>query len=278
MEIFRIWFYNNFDWLYTKIHENPLFFIDYWSLTHLWVGFIVFVLLLIIISKKQLKFLFLILVVYEIFEIVLRLILFKIIEPETFKDQITDIAIGMLGGLLAIYLIRMAVHLGREKCEQYIQTFTIIFASLTISFLWVGFYGYKYSADYLNTPGLNLTTFLIWSFGIIYIIYVSRLVYNKTKKKILSLFIIYLMYLPTLFLFEYFNYHILKVHEISTPERKALIFDIVHGTTSLHVFYLSVPIISIIIYYLFVSIFRDAVEKEKNPELRVHNSGASSEK
>ena len=51
MDGFYNWFYSQTYWLYTKILENSWFYIDYWSLVHLWFGIVIF----FIISTLKIK-------------------------------------------------------------------------------------------------------------------------------------------------------------------------------------------------------------------------------
>lgn len=263
MELLRYWYYDRFDWLYTRIYENQFFFFDYWSFVHLWSGFVLFV--IIIYYKKSNPFLYQIffLVIYELGEILFRYLLFKIIEPETFKDQITDIVIGFIGGVVCFYLIVNEKLIIIEIKRKYFDLFTIFFVSITISFLWVGFYGYKYNVSFLNTPGINVTTWILWTIGLILCSFTYKQLKEKLNSRWKSISIVYILYIPLLFLFEYFNYHILMFREISTANRVALIFDVIHGTSALHIYYLTAPIINIFTYDIINKLFWGVVDFRK---------------
>ena len=90
----------NTKWLYNTLFSNEIFYIDYWSVVHLFSGGLIFVLICSTNLKYKWGALFAILFAYEFFEVIIKYLAFDIFKPETFKDQITDLAIGVLGGFI----------------------------------------------------------------------------------------------------------------------------------------------------------------------------------
>ena len=106
MEWFVKWIRENTDWLYTKIYENSFFFFDLWSFAHLWAGIGIIIVLTFLGVKFRFRILFLVLFLYEFIEIMMIFLALKVFKPETIKDQITDLVVGVLGGLMGLYLLR----------------------------------------------------------------------------------------------------------------------------------------------------------------------------
>jgi glycopeptide antibiotics resistance protein len=95
------------DWLYTVIYENHFFFFDYWSIVHFISGFLIFMALNKIKIKSKFATLFILLVAYEIIELIIREIGYQVFRPEFLIDQVTDLWVGMLGGLLGYFIIKI---------------------------------------------------------------------------------------------------------------------------------------------------------------------------
>jgi len=249
----------NSDWLYVKIFENPIFFFDYWSFVHLWSGGV----LITIISSAKLKhkwlLLFAILLFYEIIEASVVFSALNIFKPETIKDQFTDIVVGMAGG----YLFDKWLNFYSSDKKQFSNilqnpnTHIALFTAFTIAFIWVGFYGYEYNVLILNSQGLNYTAFLIWSLGIFSIL----VIYNQLSirfKKVYSICLLWIIYIIWLCIFEFTFYYIVGFKESGKHDHNPLIFGIIHGTIALHIFYLSIPFISVALYSLFNKFFKVA--------------------
>lgn len=143
-------------WLYNQIYENHYFFIDLWSIVHCWSGFVVFTLLLVLHYKRPWMWLVIYLTTYEIVEILMLYVSLHIFNPETIKDQFTDIFVGIFGGLLS-YLF--AYQKSRIKFSIIRDIgFEALFVAMTFAFLWVGqpYFFFFESAE--NDP-FSLTTF-----------------------------------------------------------------------------------------------------------------------
>ncbi|WP_337866143.1 hypothetical protein [Ignavibacterium sp.] len=247
----------NTDWLYVVIYQNKLFFIDYWSFVHFFSGALLPVVLANLKIKRFYLISILILVFYEVLEISLIYLAFNLFRPETIKDQFTDIFIGTIG-VFIISSVKNRIDLSefRGKRNNY---FYALISSMIIAFIWVGFYQYKYNIEILNTKGLNIWAFLQWFIGLFSIC----LLYQKLKsdffRKEILLSALYAMYLLMLIIVELIGYEILGIKEINHPNSSPLIFDLIHGTKTMHIFYLISPFITILLYkgikYLFYNFF-----------------------
>lgn len=152
------------EWLYTKLYQNDYFFLDLWSFVHLWFGFIITVILLSKKVKKLFIILLSLLLFYEVLEILIAYFALGIFKPETFKDQFTDIVVGMTGGLVAAVIIRYYT-LNVAKKTKNLEIGLMLFASFTYAFCWVGFYGNSYKLTFLSFKGINWYAWLLWSLG-----------------------------------------------------------------------------------------------------------------
>lgn len=244
----------NTDWLYTVIYQNKFFFIDYWSIVHFFSGFFLPVILINLKIRKAYFISFLTLLLYEIIEISLIYFAFNIFKSETIKDQFTDVIIG-LAGIYTVYLLKdFYLKTRRDNLSNYIIAFI---SSFIISFIWVGFYKYKYNIESLNNYGLNIWAFCWWFTGLILVLSFYYNTSLKMSNRIVSLLITYFVYLFFLILLEYIGFNILEIHEISKPNSRSLIFNMIHGTTVMHIFYLASPSLVVLFYELILLAFRN---------------------
>lgn len=256
----------NTAWLYFKLYECSYLFIDFWTIIHFFSGITILLCIELFQVRKKWVVLFASLFCYEVVEISILYVTLNIFKPETIKDQFTDVFVGMLGGLVASFLIKTILQTKAiESREQIVKNIVIIVVSFLISFLWVGFYGYRYSHEFFNSNGVNYTAFLLWWGGIIIlgkIYYGLKSKLNSFSKTLLFSWGIYFL---GLCLLEYLFYHVLGVREIGTSERKAMLFDIIHGTKKLYIFYLSVPIISITFFESLHKLTHKVLAAMQNP-------------
>lgn len=232
-------------WLYTKIYQNDLFFFDLWSLVHLWSGFMVYLLARAIRFKRPMMVLVISLFAYEVVEILCIYIALNVFRPETIKDQFTDIFAGIAGALACMLFLAMVAKFNK-RYPGWIKAFIIFVVSSSYAFIWVGSYGYHYNVESYNTQGINVSSLTGWTLCGIYILAVYLLFRNKNL--ILRLCLTWICYFLVLLPFEYIYYYILEVHEISGLPLRPLIFGLVHGTKTLHVFYIAAPFILIAVY------------------------------
>jgi hypothetical protein len=245
----------NTEWLYVVVYQNKLFFIDYWSFVHFFSGILLPVVLTNLKFKRVYSISTLILIAYEVVEISLIYFAFNVFKPETIKDQFTDIFIGMFGVTISSLMKR---KLSFQNLNRKLNLYAV-FSSLIVAFLWVGFYKYQYNFEALNTKGLNLWAFLWWSICLFLICQFHLRQKNKFQNEILYYLTLYIFYLIILFVVEFIGYKILGISEIYHSDSTALLFDIIHGTFTLHLFYLTSPFIMIffieLIKYLFEKFF-----------------------
>lgn len=232
-------------WLYTRIYQNQLFFIDLWSFVHLWTGFVLYLLFRAAGVQKPMLLLVLLLILYEIVEVLFVYFAFMIFLPETIKDQFTDIILGISGGGLCCLMLAL-VNKYHDKYPVFMPAFMAFLASSSFAFFWVGFYHYKYNVDFYNTTGINVSTFAGWTLGGMLVIFLFQIF--KKQMLIARLGLTWLIFFLFLLAFEYFFYYLLNVRETTGLPLKPLIFGLIHGTLTLHIVYLIAPFIFISLY------------------------------
>jgi len=246
------------EWLYTKLYQNDYFFLDLWSFVHLWFGFIITVILLSKKVKKLFIILLSLLLFYEVLEILIAYFALGIFKPETFKDQFTDIVVGMTGGLVAAVIIRYYT-LNVAKKTKNLEIGLMLFASFTYAFCWVGFYGYAYNIEFFNSKGINWFAWLLWTTGsFLSILFFSKLSNYSFLFNFLTTWAVYFF---VLLLVELIGYHLLNIQEISEPRSKALVFNLIHGTSLLHFFYVFSPFFFISLFLIVKKLFFKALKK-----------------
>lgn len=248
--------YKQTAWLYTKLFENTLFFIDYWTFPHIWSGLVIFFILAALGTKHKIFWLVFFLTAYEIVEILLEIFALHIFSPEILKDKLTDVIAGVLGGLAGYAIIKWIPR--HEKPGWLARIAPIIFSSITLSFLWVGNYQYRYNFTWMNLPGLNLWAFAIWLIAGVIVLTSYLLVIKSTGKIYLQIILPWLIYFFLLIVIEFFGYHILKIRETSLHEKKPLIFGLIHGSLILHLYYVFFPFIIILFYETTLNIISKA--------------------
>ncbi len=248
-------FYGATKWLYTKIYENPVFFFDYWSFVHLIAGFLIILTLLAFNIKHRWAMLFALLTLWEIVELLFKFFALNIFKPETFKDQITDIVIGLISGLITYLIIKnkdkiySKIHISQEFVASVMST-------SVLAFLWMGTYQYHYSANIFNTQGLNIWAFLLCFLGANLII--KSFIYCKNYfKKTSSSFVMLLgLYYISLFIIEYVGRYLVEINEISSSSNAPLAFGLIYGNMTLHIIYIIAPVIVILFYSILIWLFR----------------------
>ncbi len=83
--------------LNTVIYENSFIFLNLWSVVHFFSGAIIYFLLDKYKISNPLFVIFVMLIMYEVFEFLLYGIFFR---EETIKDIVWDLIIAMIGALL----------------------------------------------------------------------------------------------------------------------------------------------------------------------------------
>lgn len=242
MKEFVLWIRHNTDWLYYKIFETNFFFIDFWSFAHFSSGLLLFLILSYFNFKNKFIIILTILFFYELIEILIVFFTLNIFKPESIKDQFTDLYIGLLGAYISKFIFNKIKNYEPINKKNLIRTFSIVFASIQISFWWVGSYGYTYNYNYLNSSGLNYFAFFGWCMFLIIIGFFFYYFNEKFNNVIKSIIITYLIYFIILFLIEYIAFYILGIKESSPKDKLPLIFGLIHGTLFLHIVYLLNPL------------------------------------
>lgn len=166
MDHFVIQIRHDTSWLYGQIYENQFFFIDFWSLCHLWSGFVLFAILLTIRCKLPWIWLIVLLSLYEIIEISMIYISLHVFYPETIKDQFTDIFIGIFGGFLFYLLVKQKAKRSGTIFEKV--DIESIFVAETISFLSIGSSQFFFFQPFKEDP-LSIVNYL-WRILLCYIL------------------------------------------------------------------------------------------------------------
>jgi hypothetical protein len=78
----------------------------------------------------------------------------------------------------------------------------------------------------------------------------------------LRLGLTWISYFLALLAFEYFYYYILEVRECSGLPLKPLVFGLVHGNLTLHVYYLLAPFIILSIFKLGIWLYNLGLKQE----------------
>ena len=183
MEHFVIWIRQISAWLYVPIYQNRLFFIDFWSFVHLWSGLMLLAVFVALKFKRAFVWLIGILALYEIFEISLIYFALGFFYPETIKDQLTDILIGIVGGVIGyLYLSRR-----QNKTEEIEPVFNVEFllVSVTIAFIWTGnfnsFVSYSASGNSFSVTGFFCSVIFIYQFLRLFAELMKKKAGNKKK-------------------------------------------------------------------------------------------------
>jgi hypothetical protein len=231
--------------LYTVIAKTDYFFIDYWSFVHFINGLLIVFFLRRAQSRYTFPILFGILLGWEIIEISFIYLSIAVFDPETLPDQITDILIGLLGGLVMWYVPRLRAKYSSTALSLRLPPLTTmeLGTACTMSCLWVGFYGYRYNIDIFNSPVINWLAFTLWSIGLIMTIRVYKLLENILTLPWQRLIATWTLYFAGLLVVEYCGYYVFEIRQV-TNERP-LMFGLIHGTATLKFYYLVAGICAI---------------------------------
>lgn len=232
------------NWLHYVLFEYNLLYYDLWSFIHLLSGALLFMLFTAYGVKNRWQKLLISVSIFELIEAFLFIAVLRLFHPEKIIDVFNDILIGMLGGVMVYYIYEKA------KIHKYHSYFTSFFAAIFIAFVWTGSYGYQYNNSFFNSEGINWWAFLLWFITGFFIVRGF-----ESLKKLLSVSLsslcIWITYFILLLLVEYIGYDVLKLHEFSQNSIKTpLLFNLIHGNFSLHLFYLIAPFVFLGFYYI----------------------------
>jgi len=237
-------------WLHHTIFEYGLFYIDLWSLVHLWSGLILFTALSAYGWKNRSRWLAFFLLAFEVVEATIFISIMKMFRPEKLPDSFTDIFVGLAGGYLILYLFeKIKIDKGSSRL------FLFFLSSATVSFLWTGNNKFEFSNPIFNTQGINWWVFVGWiTIGI-----AMLFLYEKLKSlnlgNLKSASICWIAYIPVILILLTGTSNLLYAGEslngnngyfakyITTSETKAF-------------FYMTSPLFFIGVYQLLYSLFR----------------------
>jgi len=220
---------------------------------------VIFSLFLAFGVRKKWLWLFILLILYEIVEQGIVILGYHVFYLEKIVDVANDIITGFIGAAIIHTMFKSS---WLRKIKFPVMLFPIFLATATISYVWVGNYRYVYIFSVLNSEGLCWWAFLWWFLGGIGIIAGYIKLSEIVKGKIRSSFTVWVLYMAGLVIFEYTGYSLLHIREIghvATP----LFLNIIHGTFTMHLFYLIAPFLFILLYELFTVIFTKALEKQR---------------
>ena len=263
MDTFFLNIRDNSDWLYSVIFRYKWFYYDLWSFVHLWSGGIFFAVLSgYKVNKKWIKLL-LILSLIAFIETSVSIKSFNLFQTQRSLGIFNDIATGMIGGYLIYWFLKWKYTKKRSKW------LALFIASLTVSFLWVGYYGYKYSIAFFNSPYINWWALTAWSVSGMIMIFVFD--YIKSKKNYFwGIALTWLIYIVLLFTVEYIAYHLISLREV-TEGTTALVFDVIHGSTIMHIYYTTAPLYFMWLYVFLKFLFKKSTEESKDTVSKVDN-------
>ena len=264
MDNFLLNIRDNSEWLYSIIFKYKWFYYDLWSFVYLWIGGIFFALLSAFSSKGKWLKLLLILSIFAFIENSISMKTLKLFESDRLLGIFNDIATGMIGGYFIYWFLKWKYTKKRSKW------LALFISSITVSFLWVGFYGYRYSITFFNSPHINWWALTAWSgSGMIMIFFFFFL---KDKINYLwGVIITWLTYISLLVAVEYIAYHLISLREV-TEGTTPLIFDIIHGSRIMHVYYSTAPLYFIGLFILLRFLFKKSIDDSKDGALikKVH--------
>lgn len=262
----KVYYYINHNsfWLYTKIYTNNLFFFDFWSLAHLWCGFFVLVLITASGLKKRWLWFSIFLLGYEIIEITFIFLAIQVFNPETIKDQFTDIFVGFVGGGLSHSYIKWETKARNPKMlNRIISSF---FAAETLAFVFTGSYQYRYNFPLINSFPINYFAYLAWFSGGFLLLWIYRIFKKHRKFYCIIPPVIWLIFISSLCLTEFLGHAILEIEGRAFGVGRDLFCGFMIGSHTLQIYYLIYPLLLILIYELLMVIFKkvnDRIIKNK---------------
>lgn len=232
-ELFNSWVHPLTAFLYTKVLITRWCFLDLWSFVHLGSGGLVMVWIQHLRMRRPFGVLLLSLFGYEAVEIVLTALV-GLFKPEILPDQVTDIVVGMVGGVFAWIA---GCHAVRGRTAVPLRTDAA--AATALALLWVSVYGYRYNISALNSPGVNWLGLLLWTSGLLIVFRLYNTIRPSFSHPTLAVTIVWAFFLCLLFGIEYIGYYELGIHELHAGTPMA--FGLIHGTPLLKIVYATAP-------------------------------------
>lgn len=252
---------DNSEWLYSIVFKYKWFYYDLWSLVNLWSGGIIFAILTAYKVKRKWIILLLVLAIPKLIDAAFSITIFDFFKPERSINILNDLVIGVLGGYL------MHIYFHWKVTKNHPKWLALFISSITIAFIWVGTYRYNYSIPFFNSPFINWWALTAWTVSGMIIIFVSSFIKTKINY-FFGVAIPWLIYLILLFAVEYIAYHLLSFREMSkgtTP----LVFDIIHGTRIMHIYYTTAPLYFIGLFFWLSYLFKK-IKLATSSEAKLH--------
>lgn len=250
------WILGNTQWLYVKLYEGRWCFFDLWSLNHAWSGLAVFLALRALGVRRAWTWLVAALLAYEVVELAFIYAAFHAFRPETLKDQLTDVLVGVGGASVG------RLFVGAAPKERALDWAATGLAAVSLSFLWVGHYGYTYSRPALNSPGVNWWAWLCWAAALL-ITLRGELAVARRVGGLRFWLVTYGIYGACLVAVEFAGFVVLGIREVAHVDRQPLIADLVHGTTAMHAAYLAAPAVAWLTFRALRGLMARACEGER---------------
>lgn len=252
----KVYYYinQNSTWLYAKIYSNEIFFFDFWSLAHLWCGFFVLVIITASGLKKSWIWLLVFLFGYEIIEMFFIYLAVHVFNPETIKDQFTDIFVGLLGGGLSYSYIKWETK--SENPKMLNRIISSLFAAETLAFVFTGSYQYRYNYEVINSFPINYFAYIAWFSGGYLLLWIYRSLKKYCKSYSIIPLAIWLIFISSLCLVEFLGHAALGIEGRAFGAGRDLFYGFMIGSRTLQIYYLIYPLLLIILYELLMVIFK----------------------
>ena len=140
---------------------------------------------------------------------------------------------------MALRLRRRLAGRGRLRARSLTPRTALVVRDLavavTVSMVWVAFYGYRYNVSFFNSRGINWWAFLWWSGGLFTMLRLFEWLRGAVSPRWLAIPATWAAYVAILLTVEYVGYALLGIREVHGG--RPLIFGVIHGTPTLKLYY-----------------------------------------
>jgi hypothetical protein len=230
--------------LYTQVVRTPYFFLDLWSIVHFVSGAALGLFLAARRIRRPFLVIPLLLVGYELVEIALTLLATGVFLPEVLPDQVTDVSVGMLGGFAGWGLVRRGRAAGWPvRAGQPAPLLPDLAVAVSVSTVWVAFYGYRYNVEFFNSHPVNWWAFLWWSGGLLGVLRLFGWLRAAGSPPWMAIPATWAAYVAILVTVEHVGYAVVGIREARGGG--PLVFDVIHGTPTMKLFYAVAGLVTI---------------------------------
>jgi len=232
------------DSLYTVLYRGELCFFDIWSFVHFFAGIGIMLALKARTALTGVHFvrLGLLLLLWEVVELGFVYLAESLFRPEIIQDQVTDLVVGLAGGLVGHLL-----HAGGRSRPPFGFVSAAALA-MAISFVWVALYGYSYNYAAMNTAFLNLWAFAFWSLGLSAVIVLGRAMEDRGVDLPVRIALVWASYIAGLVALEYIGYDLLHIREISKGiYHEPALLGLIHGPTTMKLYYFLSGLLAVVL-------------------------------